>query len=384
MVTNELEEIAHSGGKVTLTIRDADGRRSYQVGYSHSNPTPAAVVSVYAIPQGVAVAELPMAGIGAPWPQPPVPGCYPVFICSDSTGMFGAQCPSCNQYWRHEGGVFCCPYCGIQIAGRHLALTEGQRRFVSHFCDTLNEALASAEPGVHQIDIDAVVDLVGKGHPKPPFYHAEERQQNLFVCIGCGARTDVLGRFAYCGTCGTRNDLAEFHAVAQAIRNRINSGESLEACARDAVAAFDSVAAQYASQMIQHVPLTPARRAKIDRGPYHNIQRVIESFRDVFDINLVAGMSDDDIAFLTLMFHRRHVYEHNGGEADETYLRDSKDSVRLKQALRETKESAHRAVAVISKVVENLHKGFHSLFPPRASAIEAYVAVGRKVRPRAH
>lgn len=381
MSGRELEEIAHTGGKVKFTIAVTDeGLLTYQVGYSHSNPTPAAVVTVYAIPQGVAVGDLHMRGIGVPWNPSPVPGAYPVFICSDSTGMFGAKCPYCGQYWRHRGATYCCPYCGELIAARYLALTEGQRQFVASYCERLNEAVESGTAGVHVIDIDAVVDAVGKGHAKPPFYHSEERQQNLFECSACGARTDVLGRYAYCGECGTRNDAAEFEAVAASVRARINGGESLEACAKDIVAAFDPIATQYAGQLTRRVPLTPARRAALERGPYHNIERVIGAFKEVFGIDLTDGMSADDVAFVTRMFHRRHVYEHKGGEADEAYIRDSGDTVRLKQALRETKESAHRTVSLVSKLVGNLHAGFHSILPADETAITRNQPTRRRSR----
>jgi hypothetical protein len=48
------------------------------------------------------------------------------------------------------------------------------------------------------------------------------------------------------------------------------------------------------------------------------------------------------------MFHRRHVYEHNGGEADAKYIVDSGDnSVRLKQALSETQQSVHQFADLI-------------------------------------
>ena len=31
----------------------------------------------------------------------------------------------------------------------------------------------------------------------------------------------------------------------------------------------------------------------------------------------------EDVAFATLMFHRKQVHEHKGGEADEKYIADS-------------------------------------------------------------
>ena len=82
----ELEEITHTGGKVNFNIKiDADGRIAYNVGLTHSRPTPAALFAVYAIPQGVAVHDIKMGGIGTPWNPPPLPDCFPVFISSDST-----------------------------------------------------------------------------------------------------------------------------------------------------------------------------------------------------------------------------------------------------------------------------------------------------------
>lgn len=87
-------------------------------------------------------------------------------------------------------------------------------------------------------------------------------------------------------------------------------------------------------------------------------------FRNIFDIDIFKGMSDEDIALAKLMFHRRHVYEHKGGEADEKYIADSGDNVRLKQALRETLESAHRTADLVTKLAANLYKGFTEMFPP--------------------
>ena len=95
-------------------------------------------------------------------------------------------------------------------------------------------------------------------------------------------------------------------------------------------------------------------------------------FQNIFDIDILSGMSDEDVAFAKLMFHRRHVYEHKGGEADEKYIADSGDSVRLKQALRETRESAHRTASIVIRLGANLHKGFHEIFPPLEEPIRRY------------
>lgn len=67
MQKKEFQEIGHTGGKVNFNVvTDAEGRRQYQVGWTHQSPRPAALFAVWALPQGVAVAGINMGGIGTP------------------------------------------------------------------------------------------------------------------------------------------------------------------------------------------------------------------------------------------------------------------------------------------------------------------------------
>ena len=80
-----------------------------------------------------------------------------------------------------------------------------------------------------------------------------------------------------------------------------------------------------------------------------------------------------DIDFAILMFHRRHVYEHNAGEVDEKYIRDSGDtSVRPKQVIRENAESAAKIAQIVLKMARNLHDGFHAIFAPEKMPIQSH------------
>ena len=96
--------------------------------------------------------------------------------------------------------------------------------------------------------------------------------------------------------------------------------------------------------------------------------------KSVFDIDILDGITPDDVAFAVLMFHRRHVYEHNGGEADERHIADSGEtSVKVKQMLRETQNSAHRIAGLVVKMARNLQDGFHEILPPDSVRINSYV-----------
>lgn len=371
---SEFQEIAHSGGKLTIhVVTDPEGHRSYQLSWQHCRPVQSAISAVYALPQGLVVDSIELGGIGQPWNTPPHSDCIPVFIGSDSEGKFGRQCPACRGYWRSTGWATICPYCG-RHANSHQFLTTAQRAYVCQVCTRFIEAISAEADGDHLIDMDAVADAVGKESDKPPFYYSEESQQNQFRCEACGSFNDILGRFGYCSVCGTRNDLRELlDNIVKPLRSRINDGGPYEDCVRDLVSAFDSFAGRYARELVRHVPMTPGRTALFESRRFHQLKQVADDFKTVFDIDILKGSDCEDQRFATRMFYRRHVYEHNGGEADEKYIADSGDnSVRLGQALRESKDSAHRLADLVLKMAKNLHSGFHLIVPPEAPPIQRH------------
>jgi endogenous inhibitor of DNA gyrase (YacG/DUF329 family) len=362
----EFREVAHSGGKVVITVKvDGAGRRIYQLTWQHCRPVAAAIFAVYALPPGIVLCQIDLGGIGSRRDPAPIPGAYQVFIGSDSEGKFGRQCPACGGYWRSDLGAQFCPYCGAR--GRVIDfLTMAQRSYVEQYCAKMDDALRVDVGGEYVIDMDAVADAADAAvTEKPAFYYAELSQQNRFTCKSCGGFNDILGTFGYCTVCGTRNDFQELSdKMIPSLRDRINTGGQYEACVRDAVAAFDSFVGQYVKQLVQRIPMTPARRNRLENGRFHNLRLVATELKETFDINILDGLEAADVEFATLMFHRRHVYEHGGGEADERYIADSGDrSVRLKQALRETIQSAHEIAGTVQKMASNLHHGFHEIFP---------------------
>lgn len=360
---SDFQEIAHSGGKITVKFsKDDQGRRFYQTTWSHARANAVVVTGVYALLQGVPISKASL-GVRDEGLNPPIPGCLLVYLASDSEGKFGNECPKCGGYWRSDHWPGLCPYCA-QVAQSDGFLTRAQRNYIAAYCKAFQEALHSDQLGELVIDMDVVADAVTASTPKPPFYYSEQRQQSHFACQNCRAFTDVLGRFAYCCQCGMRNELSEFRSsIAPAIRRRIEDENAYESSVKETVGAFDSLTKQYVRQLVNRVPLTEGRRNRLEKR-FHNLSQVDEDLHSIFDIRLFRNISPDDIEFAKLMFFRRHVYEHNGGEVDEKYITDSGDtSVRLKQILRETKESAHRTVNLTQRMVENLHRGFHSIIP---------------------
>jgi hypothetical protein len=361
----EFRTIAHSGGKVTIKVSldPAIGQKRYQLQYTLCRPNAGGFFAVYALPPGIVLGQMKLGGIGSVPNPPPVPGCYQVFIGSDSEGKYGRECPACGGYWRCDLGQFC-PYCGFQGAVIEF-MTQGQRSYVQQWCSKMNEALRTDAGGEYVIDMDAVADAADAAlTEKPAFYYAKQSQQNKYNCTACNSFNDILGTFGYCTECGTRNDLSIFlEKKIPELRHRIRSGGPYETCVKEAVAAFDSFVGQYVDQLVKRVPMTPGRKTRLQKGRFHNFQTVETDLREIFGINLAKDLSTEECAFTKLMFHRRHVYEHLGGEADVKYIADSGDNVRVGQALRETIDSAHRMVSIVQKLACNVHAGFHEIFP---------------------
>ena len=381
----EFREVAHCGGKVTISVKiDDAGRRLYSLKWEHCRPNAAAFFAVYALPPGIVLCQIRLGGIGSRIDPPPVPGAYQAFISSDSEGLFGRQCPVCSGYWRSDLDARVCPYCGIR-ADVVSFLTVAQRSYIEQFCAKMTEALGVEIGGEYVIDMDAVADAADASiGEKPPFYYVELSQQNRFTCKACDSFNDILGTFGYCTVCGTRNDLQELSDKSiQSLRDRIKAGGQYEACVRDSVAAFDSFVSQYIKQLVRLVLLTPARRNRLENGRFHNLQLVAAELKATFDIDILEGLEPEDVEFAKLMFHRRHVYEHEGGEVDDEYIAKSGDkTVRPKQALHETAESAHRIAGIVLKLASNLHSGFHEIIPPEKGPIEEYQKYLEQVKNR--
>jgi len=372
----EFQEIGHSGGKVTFTfVTDPNEGRQFSVRYSFGTTTSSSIFGVYAIPQGYAVADLNAAGIGRPWNDSPIPGCYPVMIGSDSQGMFGHKCHSCGGYWRGIGSVMC-PYCAAR-GDKHMFLTDAQKQYVAKYCAFVNAARHQKQDGEHTIDMDAVADAVGKDVKKPDFYYSEESQQKKFDCEACGAVNDIIGKFCYCSTCGTRNDLWELQTDTLAkLRIRANSVDSYEAIVSGVVCAFDTFTGQYVNQLVKRVPIRSARKRKLANMRFHNLQNTADELKSGFDIHIFEGLGTEDISFAKILFHRRHIYEHNAGVADKKYLDDSGDTgIRVGQSVYESQESANRVISIVDKLGKNIHQQFHEIFPPDPDPISKHSAV---------
>ncbi len=363
--SSDFREIAHSGGKVIFRIvSDTDGRRGYQVTWTGSRPHAMALFAIYALPQGIPVANLPMGGIGSPWPAPPHPSCIPVMISSDSEGLFGHECSGCGGYWRSRGQPNICCYCR-SLGESFQFLTAAQLAYVEHYAKVLRDGLDSVEDGQEksvEIDMDAIIDG-GPDVPKPAFYYPGTSQQTTFKCENCETVNDIRGRFGYCCACGLRNNLAELRSQIERIRANLNEDHvSPEESVKGIISVFDACCRDLMSQLAK-IPMRSGRRHELQQLLFHNLDAPTDAIRRAFDIDLLKGL-DAELKFLKIMFARRHVFEHGGGVADRIYVEESGDTTVIEGTLvRETRENAHRLAGDLVQIASNFSDGFHEILP---------------------
>jgi len=368
----EFSEVGHCGGKLTVTVSTIEGgKKAYQIGVRNSAPTPAGWTMLYADSDGNPLSFVPIGGLSDDTGPKSAPGIL-VILGSDIETLYGHECPRCHEYWRTDGfparWATTCPYCGLQAAP-HYFLTKGQRNYITECCKLVLEAMDGAD-GEHEVDLDAVADTVAKGSEKPKFYYANQAQQYRYKCEACGSRQDILGTYGFCSSCGTRNDAAVVRARLDGILERLAAGENPVSALKDAVAEFDSASRAIAKRLAAMVMMKPGRKTELERKVFHNPKKRAEELRQWFDIDIFKGMKPQQVSLVVKMFARRHVHEHNGGEADQKYIDDTGDtSVKVKQSLRESREEVQQFVPLVGQMVENFHAQFHEIFPPNPKPI---------------
>jgi hypothetical protein len=134
---------------------------------------------------------------------------------------------------------------------------------------------------------------------------------------------------------------------------------------KSAVSDFDACCRDISMQIVNRIPMKLARRTELQRLIFQDIESpTIAMLKSMFDIDLLRGM-EGELAFAKMMMHRRHIYEHNAGVADERYVRESGDKdANVGILLRESKENAHRYVSVLARIIGNFDVDFHEIFQP--------------------
>jgi hypothetical protein len=252
-------------------------------------------------------------------------------------------------------------------------LTSPQKIYINHYVDQLIDGCEDIKPNSEVeivIDMDLVADSVAE-KPRPDFYYTSTMQQSEFRCSECNCYNDIRGKYGYCSSCGTRNNLNVFKVALEEVRKQlIDDTLSPNDAVKRIISEFDSAARDYASQFAHRVPMKESRHNRLEKLLFHNLDNFVEIMKRFFGIKLLKGMKGE-ANFVRMMFCRRHVFEHNGSVATERYLSESGDEETEQGTLiRETKENVHRLIGNTSKILKNLDNDFHEIFKQDMFCIE--------------
>jgi hypothetical protein len=369
----EFQDIPISNVEITFEVLTREGRQSFGSGIQYSEPLPLAMYGIWALRQGgVPVGVINLAQEAGP---PPLPGCFQVLLATDQRAMWGRKCPHCNGYWRTSSpGIvqytICC-YCG-EPSEAWECLSDAQRIYVEACCHFFEHLLAQNKDGKFSIKARNLLEQIEFDSEDPvPEFFVEKAKQTNFACKACGNKNDILGRYGYCSSCGTRNDDSIFDQDVENIRAVLNAGGSPVTALKETVDCFDTVGRNIARELCRQVRMTSRRRAYWEKANFAQLGDVVDRVKTDFDIDLLRSIEAADVAQATLMFYRRHLHAHKGGVVDQKYIADSGDkTVEAGQLVRENNESVHRFISSAAKLIRNLLSGFHSIIPAQDAPIK--------------
>lgn len=366
------DKIRTAGGKVEYLYNPTNGDIAFQI----SGFMRAVFMLAVSMDGKEVLSFVPAGGIGyvAVYPQPSVLTC----IQSDEQGMWGRNCPNCEKYFRtnHISGLTCCPYCSKPAPS--LAFISKDQRIYLRAC---YDAFARAYMGKKSSSVGEA-DVTDS---KAAWHYSEVKQQFHFICDGksCGAKTDILGEYAYCPRCGRSNSrklfnqsidkmLLRWQETNQNVSERKARDEVWEDLTVKSLSAFEPLAKHLRLKLLRF-PMTARRQKQLENLNFQQPLPANESLTRWFDIGVLEWAGNDvkpkrmipqsEVAFITKMVQRRHLLVHNGAIVDQGYLDLSGDTQfslgeRIRIPGAEAKRFVERVREMGANLLDNVEEGF--------------------------
>jgi hypothetical protein len=344
------QPVPHAGGKITIS---PDEGGFYQLRLEMNSGHGGGMYQVAMSRQGTPLAVVPASGLGQsrPYPQPSVLA----FVMSDTDTLWGRRCSVCKSYFRtdHTYGFTTCPYCTFE-ADSLWFLTEHQLDYLRKFVEAANRAINEQIEVV--INFDDVTDAA-------EWTYDERKLQHKFLCKACGVSVDILGEYGSCPKCGKRNSGGVFNrklndidlGIAEADQNR--RADLLN----NAVAVFEAMANDFKKIMLA-MPSHPNRKKQIEKVNFQDIISSSQQLTNWFAFELDAGVKNEDLTFVNLMFKRRHLFVHNAGRVDQKYLDETGDhTFELNEMVVVGADELKRLVPLVRMLGSNLINGIDNI-----------------------
>lgn len=270
---------------------------------------------------------------------------FRISIPSDEKEFTGRKCPNaeCSGYFKIKLGTGLkgndlpchCPYCG-HADGQDKFYTEEQIEYAKSVAmNSITGALIKDLKKLEfehrpQGDFGIGISLKVKGRPYPIHYYREKQLETEIVCDKCTLEYTIYGVFGFCPDCGVHNSLQIFNKNLDLAQKMITLASNQEQAIaeqlivnalEDCVSSFDGFGREICKTYISKV-IAPE---KVETLSFQNIERARERVKELFSFDFSRKLNSNEWAFVIRCFHKRHLYAHKMGVADQSYIDSAGD-----------------------------------------------------------
>jgi len=196
-----------------------------------------------------------------------------------------------------------------------------------------------------------------------------EEWETEICCEKCGTHYSVIGSAYFCPCCGFNSAVNSFNDSLDSIEKMLESLREMKAMLTDKYNA-DSAETMCRSMLESSIGDMVSAFQKFASCKYDELSgktsrvndfQIVDKGSQLFEEETGKKYSDwlsaGELAFMKLMFQRRHLLEHNNGMVDQQYLNKSGDtSYSLGQRIIVKEADAHSLLAILRKLGSSIMK----------------------------
>lgn len=300
---------------------------------------------------------------------------FSISIPPDEKGFTGRECPKaeCSGYFKIKFGTGLkgndfpchCPYCGhVDVQDKFFtkeqieyAKSVALNRITGALIKDLKELEFEHRP---QRGFGIGISLKVEGQPHPIYYYREKQLETEVVCEKCTLEYTIYGVFGFCPDCGIHNslqilnknlDLAQ-KMITLAFTQEPEIAEQLIVNAlEDCVSSFDGFGREICKTHINKA-IAPE---KVETLSFQNLERARDRVKDLFSFDFSDTLISNEWAFVISCFHKRHLYAHKMGVADQAYIDSAgNSSAVLGRKVQVQSDEVARLVEILRKIANSL------------------------------
>jgi hypothetical protein len=269
-----------------------------------------------------------------------------ISIPPDEEGLVGRECPvpECESYFKIQFGTGLkgenlpchCPYCGHE-AGTDKFFTKAQVEYVQSV--VMNQVTGALLKDLKSLEFNhrlhggfgIGISMKVSGRPMPIRQYHEKKLETEVVCEQCTLRYMIYGVFGFCQDCRVHNSLQILKKNLELVEKMLVVAETQEQAVaqclienglEDCVSAFDG----FGREICRLHANTSADSKKVENVSFQNLEGARQNMNGLFNLDIAAGLADDEWKAAVRAFQKRHLVSHKMGVVDEEYLRKSGDS----------------------------------------------------------